>query len=69
MNEPPLQPGPLKLDFQDLQYRFQERTFGEEWARINALPFEERRRQVAEIIDAARRHGYREEKPATGVTR
>jgi hypothetical protein len=58
------EPGSLK----DIEYRYHVRVFGEEWARINFLPPDERRRAYHEIMDNARRHGYREEKPALGVT-
>ncbi len=48
--------------FQKIQYDYHVRAFGEEIARINFLPYQERRRLVGEMYDHARRHGYRPEK-------
>jgi len=51
-----------------VEYNFQVREFGEEMARINFLPVAERKRQIAEMVDHARRKGVKFEKPARGVT-
>lgn len=44
------------------------RVFGEELARINFLPEEQRKKAVAEMIDHARRKGVKLTRPALGVT-
>ena len=49
-------------------YDFHVRTFGEEMARVNFLPLEERRRYIAEMVDHAVRKGVKFDKPALGVT-
>ena len=49
-------------------YDFHVRAFGEELARVNFLPLEERRRYVAEMVDHALRKGVKFDKPALGVT-
>jgi hypothetical protein len=49
-------------------YDFHVRAFGEELARVNFLPMEQRRRYVAEMVDHARSKGVKFEKPALGVT-
>jgi hypothetical protein len=41
----------------EIEYAYHVRAFGEEWARINFLPLEERLREVASIVDFARSHG------------
>lgn len=51
-----------------IEYQFHVRVFGEEMARVNFLPLEERKAYVAEMVDHARRKGVRFEKPAMGVT-
>ena len=51
-----------------IKYEFHVRAFGEEMARINFLPLEERKRYVAEMVDHARKKGVRFEKPALGTT-
>ena len=53
---------------QRVGYDFHVRAFGEEMARVNFLPFEERRRYVAEMVDHALREGVKFDKPALGVT-
>ena len=55
--------------FRELQYEFHLRAFGEEMARINFLPLEERREEVAEIYDHAKARGVKFDKPAPGYTR
>ena len=55
--------------FRELQYEFHVRAFGEEMARINFLPLEERRKEVAKIYDYGRARGVKFDKPAQGYTR
>ena len=50
-------------------YAFHVRAFGEEMARVNLLPLDQRKRYVGEMADHARRKGVPFEKPALGVTR
>lgn len=38
----------------EIEYAYHVRVFGEEWARINFLPLDERMREVARIADYAR---------------
>jgi hypothetical protein len=47
---------------------FHVRAFGEEMARINFLPEAERKRELGEMIDHARRKGVKLTRPALGVT-
>lgn len=49
-------------------YEFHVRAFGEELARVNFLPLNQRRRYVAEMVDHALRKGVKFHKPALGVT-
>lgn len=49
-------------------YDFHVRSFGEEMARVNFLPLEDRRRYVAAMADHARVKGVCSEKLAMGVT-
>jgi hypothetical protein len=49
-------------------YAFHVRAFGEELARVNFLPLEERRKYVAQMVDHARKKGAKVERPALGVT-
>ena len=55
-------------ELDQLEYDYHVRTFGEEMARINFLPLEQRRREIWEIREYARSKGVPEEKPARGVT-
>jgi hypothetical protein len=50
------------------EYDFHVRAFGEEMARINFLPEAERKRELGEMIDHARRKGVNLSRPALGVT-
>lgn len=50
-------------------YEFHVRAFGEQMARINFLPLEERRREIAKIYDHAKAKGVKFDKPAEGFTR
>ena len=73
MKDPRTQPGWLTPEVREhirrSAYAFHVRAFGDELARVNFLPLEERRRYVAEMIDHARRKGVKLERPALGVTR
>jgi hypothetical protein len=51
-----------------VEYEFHVRAFGEELARVNALPLDQRRRYLGEMVDFARRKGVKFAKPALGVT-
>ncbi|HLQ44975.1 MAG TPA: hypothetical protein VK137_09625 [Planctomycetaceae bacterium] len=53
----------------ELDYAYQVRAFGEEMARVNFLPLEERKAYIHDMIDHAVRKGVKFDKPATGVTR
>ena len=50
-----------------IEFEYQVREFGEEMARINFLPPAERKRQIADMVDHARRKGVKFEKPVPGV--
>ncbi len=52
-----------------LSYDFHVQAFGEEMARINFLPLEQRRAEVAKIYDHAKAKGVKFDKPAEGFTR
>ncbi len=41
----------------EVEYRFHVRAFGEEMARVNFLPPEERKQYLYDMIDHARRRG------------
>jgi len=49
-----------------VEYDYQAREFGEEMARINFLPPTERRKQIAEMMDHARKKGVSFDKVASG---
>ena len=51
----------------EVEYRFHVRAFGEEMARVNFLPLEQRKQYLYDILDHARCHGVKSEKPADGV--
>ena len=53
----------------ELDYTYQVRAFGEEMARVNFLPLEERKAYIHDIIDHAVSKGVKFDKPAMGVTR
>jgi hypothetical protein len=59
----------LAEEIHRLQYEYHVRAFGEEMARINFLPLEERRKEVAKIYDHAKARGVKFDKPAPGYTR
>ena len=52
----------------DVEYRFYVRAFGEEMARVNFLPLEQRMQYVYDIMDHARRKGVNFDEPARDVT-
>lgn len=52
----------------EIEYDFHVRAFGEEMARVNFLPLEERKKYLYDIIDHAVQKGVKFEKPALGVT-
>ena len=64
----PLTPEELAL-IRAVEYAFHVRAFGEEMARVNFLPLEERKAYIYDIIDHAMSKGVKLEKPARGVTR
>ncbi len=49
-------------------YDFHVRAFGEEMARVNFLPLDERKAYIHQMIDHARRKRVKFKKPARGVT-
>lgn len=49
-----------------IEYDFHVRAFGEEMARVNFLPREERMRYLYDMIDHARAKGVTSDNPATG---
>ena len=59
---------PLSRSLRKAFYDFHVRAFGEEMARVNFLPLDERRRYVAEMVDHAARKGVKFKKAASGVT-
>ena len=61
-------PPAVRKRIREAIYDFHVRAFGEEMARVNFLPPNERRRCVAEMADHALRKGVKLEKPALGVT-
>jgi len=65
-------PGWLTADLcayiEAVAYEFHVRAFGEQLARINFLPLEERKTEVRAMVEHARAMGVRHEKPALGVT-
>lgn len=52
-----------------VEFDFHVREFGEEMARVNFLPPEERLEYIYDMIDYAVSKGVSFEKPALGVTR
>lgn len=52
----------------EVEYRFHVRAFGEEMARVNFLPLEQRKQYLYDILDHARRHGVKLEEPADEET-
>lgn len=58
-----------KERIRESSYEFHVREFGEQMARINFLPLEERRKEIAKIYDHAKAKGVKFDKPAEGFTR
>ncbi len=52
----------------DVEYRFHVRAFGEEMARVNFPPLEQRKQYLYEILDHARCKEVKSDRPARGVT-
>lgn len=52
----------------EVEYDFHVRAFGEEMARVNFLPLEQRKAYIGEMVDHALKKGVKFEKPALGVT-
>jgi hypothetical protein len=50
----------------DVEYRFHVRAFGEEMARVNFMPPEQRKQYLYDIADHARRKGVKSDEPAPG---
>ena len=73
MNEAKTKPDWLTPEVQarlrEIEYEFHVRAFGEEMARVNFLPFEQRKAYIHDMIDYARSKGVKFEKEALGVTR
>ena len=59
----------VQTRLREIEYDFHVRAFGEEMARVNFLPPEERMKYIYDMIDHAVSHGVSFEKPALGVTR
>ena len=59
----------VQQELHEISYAFHVREFGEEMARVNFLPLEERKKYIHDMIDHAVSKGVKFEKPATGVTR
>jgi len=51
----------------EIEYDFHVRAFGEEMARVNFLPKEERMRYLYDMIDHATAKGVNFDRPAKGV--
>ena len=51
----------------EIEYDFHVRAFGEEMARVNFLPEEERMRYLYDMIDHAVANGVNFDRPANGV--
>ena len=51
----------------EIEYDFHVRAFGEELARVNFMPLEERKRYLYNIIDHAVAKGVNLDRPAKGV--
>jgi hypothetical protein len=50
-----------------IEYDFHVRAFGEEMARVNFMPLEERKRYLYDMIDHAVAKGVSFDRPAKGV--
>lgn len=63
---PPLTPE-VRAQIREIEYDFHARAFGEEMARVNFMPQEERMRYLYDMIDHAVAKGVNFERPAKGV--
>ena len=52
----------------EVEYRFHVRAFGEEMARVNFMPLEQRKQYLYDIADHARRKAVKPDEPARDVT-
>lgn len=52
----------------EIEYDFHVREFGEEMARVNFMPVEQRMRYLYDMIDHAVAKGVKFDRPALGVT-
>ena len=59
----------VQARLREIEYDFHVRAFGEEMARVNFLPPEERMRYIYDMINHAVSKGVKFDKPALGVTR
>ncbi len=59
----------VKEFLRQVEYEYHVRVFGEEMARVNFLPLEQRKAYIHDMIDHARKKGVKFEKEALGVTR
>ena len=62
----PLSPE-VREQIREIEYDFHVRAFGEEMARVNFLPKEERMRYLYDMIDHAVAKGVNFDRPARGV--
>jgi hypothetical protein len=61
-------PPAIRRKLRQIIYDYHVRAFGEEMARVNFMPLQQRRRYIAQMVDHATRKGVKFEKPALGVT-
>jgi hypothetical protein len=47
----------------DVEYRFHVRAFGEEMARVNFMPLEQRKQYLCDMLDHAHRKGVKFDEP------
>ena len=63
-------PSPEVLaEIKRIEWDFHVRAFGEEMARVNFMPLEERKQYLYDMIDHAVAKGVNFDRPANGVTR
>lgn len=68
---PPLEPltPEVREEIRRIEYDFHVRAFGEEMARVNFMPLEERKRYLYDMIDHATAKGVNFDREPLGVTR
>jgi len=70
-NDTPTKPAWLTPEvlarIREIEYDLHVRAFGEEMARVNFLPLEERQRYLYDMIDGAVAKGVNFDRPANGV--